>query len=108
MSRVFESIKRGLTEAIEYERGNAPNVRVDRLSITVAPLHTYNGDKVKEIRIHHNMTQRLFAEVLGVSIKTVEAWESNKNPPSGCASRMLQLLDRDDNVLEKYSIMARR
>ena len=106
MDSLFESIKQGLTEAIEYEKGNLPNLKVDR--ITVSPLHVYTGVKVKEIRKHHNMTQRIFAEALGVSVKTVESWESGKNTPSGCASRMLELLDRDNTLLEKYSIVARQ
>jgi len=100
---MFKSIKQGLTEAIEYERGNLP-ARVDRMVVSV--LHTYSRDKVKEIRLRQKMTQRLFAEALGVSVKTVEAWESGKNIPSGCASRMLELLDRDSGLLEKYSIVA--
>ena len=103
MSSMFKSIKQGLTEAIEYERGNLP-ARVDRMVVSV--LHTYSRDKVKEIRLRQKMTQRLFAEALGVSVKTVEAWESGKNIPSGCASRMLELLDRDSGLLEKYSIVA--
>ncbi|MCL2486631.1 MAG: helix-turn-helix domain-containing protein [Oscillospiraceae bacterium] len=106
MNELFESIRQGLNEAIEYERGNLPDVRVDK--ITVAPLHTYDGNKIKAIRLRQNMTQRLFAQALGVSIKTVEAWESGINTPSGCANRMLELLDRDNSLLEKYSIVAVR
>jgi len=105
MNSLFESIKQGLNEAIEYEKGNLPNVKVDK--ITVSPLHVYTGTKVKEIRTLQNMTQRIFAEALGVSVKTVESWESGKNTPSGCASRMLELLDRDNLLLEKYSIVER-
>ena len=51
------------------------------------------------------MTQRLFAEALGVSIKTVEAWESGINSPSGTASRLLELLSQDDTLFERYSIV---
>ena len=106
MSSLFESIKQGLSEAIEYEKGNLPNVKID--TIMVSPLHVYTSAKIKEIRILHNMTQRIFAEALGVSVKTVESWEAGRNTPSGCASRMLELLDRDDMLLEKYSIVARQ
>jgi len=106
MNSLFESIKQGLNEAIEYERGKLSDVKIDK--ITVSPLHNYTGNEVKEIRKRHNMTQRLFAEVLGVSVKTVEAWEADKNTPSGCACRMLELLDRDNLLLEKYSIVARQ
>jgi len=102
----FESIKQGLNEAIEYEKGNLPTAKIDK--ITVSPLHVFTSAKIKEIRKLHNMTQRLFAQALGVSVKTVESWEAGKNTPSGSASRMLELLDRDDMLLEKYSIVARQ
>jgi putative transcriptional regulator len=103
---MFESIKQGLTEAIEYERGKLPNVKVDK--ITVAPLPIYAGEEIKAIRTEQHMTQRLFAEALGVSVKTVEAWETGSNSPSGAASRMLGLLQQDNALFEKYSIVDRR
>jgi len=102
---MFESIKQGLSEAIEYERGNLPNVKVDK--ITVSPLHTYTAGEIKAIRIQQNMTQRIFAEALGVSVKTIESWESGTNHPSGIARRMLELLSLDNSLLDKYSVVAR-
>jgi putative transcriptional regulator len=95
---LFESIKQGLTEAIEYECGNLSNVKVRR--VTIAPLNTYNSDDIKKIRVQQNMTQKLFAEALGVSVKTVEAWEAGTNNPSGAASRLLDLLKQDGALFE--------
>jgi len=106
MKSAFESIKQGLVEAIEYERGNLPNVRVDR--ITVSPLRMYSSEDVKSIRNRNNMTQRLFAEALGVSAKTVEAWETGTNTPSGVARRMLELMANDSGLLERNSIITRQ
>jgi len=106
MGSLFESIEQGLNEAIEYERDNLPNISVDR--VTVSPLHNYTASEIKEIRLQNSMTQRLFAEALGVSVKTVEAWESGTNSPSGIASRMLELLNQDNSLFERYSIVARR
>ena len=105
MSKMFESIKQGLNEAIDYERGELHGVRVDR--ITVAPLNTYAAVEIKAIRTQQGMTQRLFAEALGVSVKTVEAWEAGTNRPSGIANRMLELLKQDDRLFERYSVVAR-
>ena len=105
MSGLFESIKQGLSEAVEFERGNLPGVRFDK--ITISPVHKHSGSEVKAIRLKLNMTQKLFAATLGVSSKTVEAWESGINPPSGSANRMLELLSRDDDLLERCAIVAR-
>ena len=105
MSSLFESIKQGLTEAIEYERGNLKNVKVDK--VTIAPLHAFTSNEVKTIRLRLGMTQRLFAEALGVSVKTIESWEAGTNRPSGIANRMLELLGQDESLFERYSIAAR-
>ena len=105
MSGLVESIKQGLNEAIMYERGNLPDIKVDK--VTVAPLYNYSATEIKAIRMRLCMTQRLFAEALGVSVKTVESWESGTNRPSGIAKRMLQLLKQDDSLFEKYAIVAR-
>jgi len=105
MSRFFESIKQGLNEAIEYERGNLANVRVDK--VTIAPIHVYDANEVKAIRTQQSMTQRLFAEALGVSVKTIESWEAGTNRPSGSSCRILELLEKDNSLLERCSIVAR-
>jgi len=41
-------------------------------------------------------------------VKTVEAWEAGTNKPSGVANRMLELLNRDNTLFERYSIVARQ
>lgn len=53
------------------------------------------------------MTQMIFAAVMGVSVKAVEAWEAGTNTPSGTARRMLFLLQSDPKILEKYHFLSR-
>ena len=106
MNTYFETIKQGLVEAIEYESGKRPNTKVDK--ITISPVRTHNKDEIKEIRLKLNMTQKLFAAALGVSVKTVEAWESGTNTPIGIANRMLELLSRDSNIFDRCAIVERQ
>ena len=54
------------------------------------------------------MTQKLFASALGVSVKTIEAWESGTNAPMGIANRMLELISRDMELLNRCDIIARQ
>jgi len=96
----------GLNEAIDYEQGELQHVKVDKITISELPIYT--ADKIKSIRLRQRLTQKLFAEAVGVSIKTVEAWESGKNTPSGCANRMLELLERDEELFERYAILVRQ
>ena len=89
---VFGEIKTGLKEAIEYEKGN---LKANTKKLTVIPIEEFTASEIKDIRKNAGMTQLLFAKYLGVSLKTVEAWESGRNQPSGCACRMLSLTKRD-------------
>ncbi len=103
-NKVYSSITKGLTEAIDYEKG----IRikgVKRHKVTISPLPRYSSLEIKEIRNKLNLSQSTFATILGVSIKTIEAWESGKNIPQGPAQRMLGLLEKDNNLLKKYKII---
>ncbi len=103
---VYDSIIKGLNEAIQYEKGELKATKSRRIDIAALP--QYHGAKIRAIRLKQNMTQKSLAAVLGVSIKTVEAWEAGKNVPVGPAQRLLDLIDKDDNFLEKYGIMSQK
>lgn len=100
----FENIKRSLEEAIAYERGE---LTARKTRVTVTPPETWSAEAVRDVRVQSGMTQRVFADVLGVNIKTVEAWEAGRNTPAGPASRMLSMLKHDPALPEKMSIIAR-
>lgn len=85
---VFDEIKTGLEEAIEFERGN---LKANTKTLTITPIEIYSASEIKDIRQNTGLTQVMFAKYLGVSTKTVEAWESGRNHPSGTACRMLYL-----------------
>ncbi len=48
------------------------------------------------------MSQKTFASYIGVSDKTVEAWEAGTNHPSGAASRLLSMMEMDKNLIEEF------
>ena len=41
------------------------------------------------------VSQSVFAQLLGVSPKLVEAWESGRNAPAGPVCRLFELIERD-------------
>ena len=60
-----------------------------------------NGEFVKKLRKKLNMTQNVFASVLGVTKKTIEKWEQGANPVKGCAARLLFLINKDTTIMKE-------
>lgn len=89
---VFDDIKLGLEQAIEYEKGN---LKAKKTTLTVLPLDTFSSQEIKEIRNSTGLTQVMFAKYMGVSVKTVEAWEAGRNHPDGAACRLLTITRRN-------------
>ncbi len=91
MSSLFEDLKTGLQEAINFERGvgNAKSK-----TLVIAPVQRYSNVEIREIRNRSGMTQTVFANYMGVSKKTVEAWELGRTHPTGPAYRLISILDQ--------------
>ena len=105
MSNVYESIITGLNEAIED--ANSSEKKLKRNVVHVEPIKEYNAEEVKKIRLNTGMSQNVFASYMGVSCKTVEAWESGKNHPSGAASRILNMMEMNNNLVEEFPFVKR-
>ena len=88
----FELIKKGLEEAITYEKGE---LQAKKTKLTITPINIFEPHEIKTIRLNTGLTQLVFARYMGVSVKTVEAWESGKNRPIGSACRLLALTQKD-------------
>jgi len=107
MSRktVFDSILSGLNEALEDAKKETPALKRHR--ITVIPLKVYEANDIKKIRTSTGLSQKYFASYMGVSIKTVEAWEAGINQPSGSSSRLLHMMELDNDLIEKYPFVSK-
>jgi len=93
MSDLYSDIAQGLRESIAYERGELPANAVRR-TLKITPLPTWMPAEIKGLRLSLSMTQRTFAEFMGVSLKTVESWECGRNRPSGSAARLMQIISQ--------------
>ena len=104
-NKEFNSIMAGLSESLEYAKGNTSKAR--KVSISIAELPTFHDKEIKKIREDLNLTQKNFAFVLGVSPKTVEAWESCRNIPQGTAQRFLQILQfGGKKMLQDFNVLS--
>lgn len=90
----FSGIMDGLNEALAYEKGKASTQ-------TYVRKRSLPNVNVFEIRSSLSMTQKAFAEVLGVSCRTVEAWESGKSNPTPTAKNLMYLIQEDHSLVNK-------
>jgi len=100
---IYESIMQGLTEAVDYQQGKI-NARKTRL--TIKPVDTFNNNDIKQIRQRTGLSQVMFAGSLGVSPKTVEAWENGRNKPEGASRRLLEIARDDPGFLKRFQAEA--
>lgn len=99
-NKIYNSIMAGLYEAIEDSKSEKPILKRQKVSIT--PVKIFEASEVKKIRNSTGMSQKTFAGYLGVSGKTVEAWEAGINHPSGAASRILSMIEMDHDFVNRY------
>ncbi len=90
----FSGIMDGLNEALAYEKGKAS-------AETFARKQSLPDVNVSKIRISLSMTQKSFASVLGVSCRTVEAWECGKSNPTPTARKLIYLIEQDPSLVDK-------
>lgn len=62
-----------------------------------------NVPDVGKIREKTVLSQARFAELLGVSVRTLQDWEQGRRAPSGAARTLLLIADRDPTVLLKVA-----
>ena len=89
MSKLYDDLVTGLSEAIEFEKGEGA---ARATSYVITPVKRYSNTDVKRVRRKVGMTQAVFADYMGVSKKTVEAWENGRTHPAGSACRLLDIL----------------
>ena len=90
----FSGMMTGLEEALAHARGQtAADALVRKRTLPVI--------NVSEIRESLAMTQKDFAAVLGVSRRTVEAWESGRSNPTPTAKKLMFLIQGDHSLLER-------
>lgn len=90
----FDGIIEGLNEALAYEKGTAK-------SETIVRKRSLPDVNVSQIRNSLSMTQRAFATALGVSCRTVEAWECGRSNPTPTAKKLMFLISEDHSLIQK-------
>ncbi|MBP1583482.1 MAG: hypothetical protein J6866_05965 [Victivallales bacterium] len=98
MGRFAEALK----DAQRLVKGDCRGFHVATIQIAAVP--DFTPQEIKALRHATKLPQRLFASCLGVSQKSIEAWESGRSHPDGAARRLLGLLKNDSEFFCKTGV----
>lgn len=85
----FETIRRGLTEAIAHANDEPVAARI----------HTVTAPDIKALRRSLGFTQERFAARLGFSVATLRHWERGDRKPHGPALVLLNIVQREPQAV---------
>jgi len=92
---LFERLKGSLDEAEQYAAG-----KLTLRTFTVPdPPPDYTPERIARMRKSLKMSQGVLARVLNVSTKTVQGWEQGLRQPTRAARRLLEVLEKNPEVL---------
>ena len=86
-----DDILQGLNEfndALEGDRKAAKRLTCRKVKLNLKPT-AYGPESVRKTRHLLGASQGVFAEFLGVSVQTVQAWEQGVNPVSRAPARLM-------------------
>ena len=58
-----------------------------------------NVPDIAEIREKTGLSQARFAQLLGVSVRTLQDWEQGRRSPSGAARTLLMIADKNPHAI---------
>jgi len=91
---IGDEIISGMTEAIEFIRGNVGAAKIHKVEIP-------NDIDVREIRESLKLSRKEFANSFGFSPRTLQHWEQGDRAPHGSARVLLLLLKREPATIAK-------
>jgi putative transcriptional regulator len=102
---LFERLKGGMEDAIRHARGEI-TLKTTFVELPDPP-PAIRPEELTKLRLDHRLSQDLFARVLNVSPKTVQAWEDGTRRPSQAALRLIQVFcQAPSGVLELVGMNA--
>lgn len=89
---LYEELKAGLESMLQAQNDG---IVIRSTTIEIPDIPDYSADEIRRVRRISKMTQAMFAKFMGVSVKTVEAWERGVNHPTGPARRLMSFLESE-------------
>ena len=94
----FADLKDAMEDALAFERGKRHDLKVTRIQAPRPPKAMSPRD-IARIRERLNCSQAVFAMMLNISPKTVQAWEQGSREPGDAALKLLTIAKNHPEVL---------
>lgn len=94
----FAELKGAFEDALAYERGERKDLHVSRLAVPRPP-KPMSGSEIARVRQKLNCSQAVFAMLLNISPRTVQAWEQGARTPSDAALKLLNIARKHPEIL---------
>lgn len=94
----FADLKEAMEDALAFERGKRRDLKVTRIQAPRPPKAMSPRD-IARIRERLNCSQVVFAMMLNISPKTVQAWEQGSREPGDAALKLLTIAKNHPEVL---------
>ena len=99
-ANIQEAIASTVTDMIEADIPvSFTQKELNKLGVTVTKV-SLQPQQIQHIRKQLNLSQTVFAKLLGVSPSSVRQWEQGQRRPTGATMVLLELLDRQPNLLD--------
>lgn len=92
----FAELTESLTQALQHSRGERNDLRTTTLP---APPPAVTKEEIVALRHKLKCSQSVFAHILNVKVKTLQAWEQGLRVPSDAALRLLDIARRHPQIL---------
>jgi putative transcriptional regulator len=85
---LFSELVAGIAAARKHDRGDTELVTRE-----------FKAPDIRAIRERLGITQAIFADVLGVNVRTVQNWEQGHRVPTGPAMALLKIVEREPEAV---------
>ena len=93
MTTAFDGIMEGLNDAIAYAKGDKTRALVHHIEVPSVD--------VAAIRAKTGLSQRDFAQSIGVAKGTLLNWEQGRRRPTGPAQVLLAMIERQPSLVRE-------
>ncbi len=95
---LFAEIEESFQQALGHARGQRADLRTTRIAVPPAAKQM-SANEIASLRERLNYSQSIFARMLNVSVKSVQAWEQGLREPSNEALKLLAIAEKHPEVL---------